>query len=207
MVSENHKLPDLKTTLNLNSFTTDKQPTGASDWSTNLLEILNKIDSEYIIYFQEDYVFTRSVDENRLAKLLQYIENNKVNYVRFYTAPPGNGSRIEVADEVAIKEITPGSQWRTSLMVAVWRKETLQSLLKSAPGIDPWSFEQRVDSNHFDKFYCLDLPNNDESDILPFIGIYGSSNGYSFYPVAVELLEKEGIKKLNGDNIDYTIKL
>lgn len=207
MVSENNKIPSFATELKLNSFTTGKQPTGPSDWSTNLLEMLDSIDSEYIIYLQEDYVFTRPVDEERLSKLLDYVHNNKVNYVRFYTAPAGNGDRIEVAEGVAIKEIIPGTKWRTSLMVAIWRKETLQQLLNSAPGIDPWSFEHSINSNSFDKFYCLDLPNYDDSDILPFIGIYGSSNGYSFYPVAIELLEKEGIKKLNGENINYSIRL
>lgn len=207
MVSDTNKLPDFKTTLKLNSLTTDRQPTGPSDWSANLINALTAVDSEYIIYLQEDYVFTRPVDQQRLNTLLDYIQNNKVNYVRFYTAPPGNGEQIHVSDNIDIKEILPGSQWRTSLMVAIWKKETLQMLLNNAPGIDPWSFERVVDSNSFDKFYCLDLPKNDESDILPFIGIYGSSNGYSFYPAAIELLEKEGIKKLDGQNLNYNIRL
>lgn len=207
MLSENSKVPSFDTQLNIKNFNTGKQSTGPSDWSDILIQALQSIDSEYIIYLQEDYVFTRPVDSQRLNELLDYVKEHKCNYVRFYTAPPGNGHQVQISEGVALREITPGSQWRTSLMVAVWRKETLQALLESAPGINPWSFEQSINSDAFDKFYCIDLPEYGQSDILPFIGIYGSSNGYSFYPVAIELLEKEGVKKLNGENINYNIKL
>lgn len=207
MVSENQTIPSFDTNLKLHNFTTGKEPTGPSDWSANLLQALKSITSEYIIYFQEDYVFTNVVEEDSLFKLLDYIQANKVNYVRFYTAPPGNGYSISITDNVAIREITSGTEWRTSLMVAIWRKETLQQLLENTPGVTPWSFERTTDSSGFDKFYCLDLPEYGTSAILPFIGIYGSSNGFAFYPAAIELLEKENIKKLNGDNINYNIKL
>jgi hypothetical protein len=37
--------------------------------------------------------------------------------------------------------------------------------------------------------------------------MYGSSGGYTFYPMIVDLLNKEGIKKLNGEEINFNIQL
>lgn len=207
MISENGKLPDFKTNLKLYNFNTNKTPIGPSDWSNNLLEFLPTIDSKYIIYLQEDYVFTRNVDNVRLDILLKYININDINYVRFYTAPSGNGETINIADGVSIKEILKDSPWRSSLMVAIWKKDTLYTILTQVPGINPWQFEQCTNCNQFDKFYCINLPKHDDSDILPFLGMYGSSGGYTFYPAIVDLLNKEGIKKLNGEEINFNIQL
>jgi hypothetical protein len=87
----------------------------------------------------------------------------------------------------------------------LWNKNTLLTMLQGLPNITPWTFE--MTSNTFEKFYCIDLPSTGQTDVLPYMGIYGSSNGFTFYPSAIEFLEREGIKKLNGSPIDYNIRL
>jgi hypothetical protein len=206
MISESSKLPELNTNLKLINYNTHEPTKGPSDWSSALLSLLKLVDSEYIIYLQEDYIFTRYVSQSKLDSILNYSKKNKVNYIRFYTAPAGNGNSVEIEPGLSIKEILPGTQWRTSLMVAIWRKEALISLLSTYPNINPWQFE-RISSDHLDKFYCIDIPEYDSSDILPFLGMYGSSSGHGIYPIIVEFLNREGIKKLDGSEIDFNIKL
>jgi hypothetical protein len=206
VVSESSKIPDFKTNLKLINYNTNKPTTGPSDWSSALSSVLEHIESEYIIYMQEDYIFTDYVNQNKLDLIFDYVEKNDINYIRFYTSPPGNGNSIELDSGLSIKEILPNSKWRTSLMVAIWKKQTLLSLLDTNQNINPWQFEN-IHSSHLDKFYCIDLPTNDSSDVLPFLGMYGSTNNYTFYPMIIDLLNKEGIKKLDGSEIDFNIKL
>lgn len=205
VVSESSVLPNISTDLKLHNFNVGNAENGPTDWSYMLETVLRSIDSEYILYMQEDYVFTDFVKEEKLTSLLKYVKENKINYLRFYTSPAGNGESIVVDEDVAIKEILPGSQWRSSLMVALWKKDTLLSLL-SGLTITPWQFEH-LNTDHIDKFYCIDLPNTDSSDVLPFLGMYGSTNGHTFYPMIVDLLNRNGIKKLDGSSIDFNIKL
>lgn len=206
VISESSELPQMDTNLKLNNYNTNKQPTGPSDWSPALRDALSKIDSKYILYLQEDYIFTDFVDESRFEALLQYAMENELNYIRFYTGPPGNGNVVQIQEDVRIREILPGSRWRNNLMLALWKKETLTSMLKQHPAITPWQFEH-LSSDQYEKFYCIDIPTNDSSDILPFLGMYGSTNGFTFYPVIVDFLQHQDIKKLDGSDIDFNIVL
>lgn len=194
--------------IKLHSFPSGKKSNGPTDWSNNLYSFLESHDYDYIIYFQDDYIPYKQVDQKRLDTLLNYIVNNEVNYVRFYTAPMGNGESVKVSEDISIKEIIPGTRWRHSLMLAVWKTSTLKSILKQVPNISPWEFEKYSGiCDRHSKFYCLDLPNYDSSDIINFYGMYGSSNGFPFYPFIVDLINKEGIKKLSGEEIDFGIRL
>lgn len=208
MISETSDLPNTSYgDLNLENFKSNISPTGPGDWSTNLVKLLSTIDSEYIIYLQEDYVFIRDVDQSRVEKLLTYAKENDINYIRFHTSPPGNGQSIRVSDNLSIKEILLGTQWRNSLMLSIWKRETLLSMLESNLGITPWSFEHHSEQFNFDKFYCIDLPESNSTDVLPFMGIYGSSNNFTFYPEAIRFLQGENITHVEGQPIDFAIRL
>jgi len=180
---------------------------GPSDWSTNLYNTLTTIDSKYILYLQEDYILHKPVDQARIDSVLEFAQQKNINYLRFYTAPKGNGDVIQINKDLAVREIIPGSQWRNSLMLAIWNRETLKHTLEHNKNISPWEFETKVNFDAYDGFYCIELDDYDSSDVFCFYGMYGSSNGFTFYPFIVELLKKENIKKLNNEPIDYTIVL
>ena len=205
-LSENSDFPKLQTTLNLKNVKFNMDSNGPTDWSYMLKTFLERIDSEYFIYMQEDYVLIDYVNQNDLNFLVDYVVNNEINYVRFITSPPGNGISLEVNENVFIREITKGEQWRTSLMAAIWKKSTFLELLDGNENITPWKFEG-INSDAFDKFYCIDLIDNDETDIIPFAGLFGSSNGFGIYPHLVPFLKKEELKMLDGSDINYEIRL
>lgn len=194
--------------IKFNSYISGKPSNGPIDWSNNLLSFLETYNYEYIIYFQDDYIPYKQVDQKRLTILLDYIIKNSIDYIRFYTAPKGNGESVKISKNISIKEITKGSEWRHSLMLSIWKTETFKNILKQVPNITPWEFEKYGGlCDKYDKFYCLDLPDYDASDIISFYGMYGSSNGFSFYPFIVDLIKKENIKKLNGEEINFNILL
>ena len=138
--------------------------------------------------------------------MLNYTFTNDLDYIRFCTTPPGNGDIIKIDENILIREIKKNTQWRSSLNLSVWKKDTLTSLLKQNISVSPWEFEH-IDTSKFENFYSIDLEKNHETDILPFAGIYGSSNGYGIYPQLVDFLKNENIKMLNGEEINYGIRL
>jgi hypothetical protein len=205
-LSENSELPVFESKLNLENIKMGIQTSGPSDWSYMLRMFLNNLDSEYFIYMQEDYVLNDYVNQNKLNKLIDYVISNEINYVRFITSPPGNGDIILIDDDISIREIENNMQWRSSLMTAIWKKSSFIELLNSDMNITPWQFEH-INSSNIEKFYCLDLDDDGETDIIPFIGIYGSSNGHGIYPQVVEFLKSHNLKMINGSEINYEIRL
>lgn len=205
-LSESSELPKLNTKLKLHNINSNTEPNVTSDWSNILLDSLNLIESDYIIYLQEDYVFIRDVDEQKFNSLLKYAIDNELDYVRFHTTPSGNGDIIQINEGVSIREIKKNTRWRCSLMLSLWKKDTLIDLLKQNINISPWVFEH-TDTSKYDKFYSIDLGKDGETDILPFAGIYGSSNGFGIYPQLVDFLKKENLKMLDGSEINYEIRL
>lgn len=208
LISDNKTYDYEQKKLKINTFLSAKSNPNPKDWSDNLLRFLNVCKYDYILYLQDDYIFYENIDTNRFETLLNFVVKSQINYVRFYTAPKGDGESISVSKNIYIKEITNGSQWRHSLMAAIWKKETLRTILQENPNISPWQFESTMDiCSKYDKFYCIDIPEYNQSDIIKFYGMYGSSGGFTFYPFIVDLINKEGIKKLNGEDINFKIVL
>jgi hypothetical protein len=205
-ISETSQLPIFDSKLKLENINLNIETSGPSDWSYMMRMFLNNLESDYFIYMQEDYVLTDYVDQNRLDKLVKYVVDNDVNYVRFIASPGGNGDIILIDDDVSIREIEKGQQWRTSLMVAIWNKNVFLELINSDMNITPWQFEH-INSNGFDNFYCLDIEEDGECDVIPFAGIYGSSNNFGIYPHIVNFLKNQNIKMLDGSSINYEIRL
>lgn len=58
MLSEHGQLPPVEVPFNLINCNTNRPATNAGDWSLNLIDLLNHLDCDYIIYSQEDYIFT-----------------------------------------------------------------------------------------------------------------------------------------------------
>jgi len=205
-LSENSNFPDFETSIKFKNVKFNMEPNGPTDWSYMMKTFLSGIDSDYFIYMQEDYILIDYVNQKELNSLIDYVITNEIDYVRFITSPPGNGISIEINENLFIREITKEQKWRTSLMTAIWKKSTFLELLDGDMNVTPWRFEG-ISSNNFDKFYCIDLIDNDETDIIPFAGLYGSSNGFGIYPQMVPFLKREELKMLDGSEINYEIRL
>ena len=205
-ITETKSIPNIDSNLKIKNFVSNINPIGPSDWGKNLKMLLDTIQYEYIIYLQEDYIFTDFVDESRLTTLLKYVIKNDVNYVRFYGCNR-HENLIEVSEDVKLREISKNSNFRSSLMTAIWNKNAFSDLINLTYGVTPWQFESNTINNNYDKFYCVDLLRDDVSDIIKFAGIYGSGNGFQIYPFLKEMIKNENIKLSNGEYFNIDIKL
>ena len=105
-------------------------------WAQNLLTALDQIDTDFILYAQEDYWIKSPVPNEAILDYLGYLEENQADMIRLYPAP--GPDKIWDADE-RLGVIAQKSHYRASLQMALWRKSTLKTLLD--PDETPWQFE------------------------------------------------------------------
>ena len=103
-------------------------------WSDNIVDALSQVQTKYVLYLQEDYFLTRQVNEELLAKMLNYIKEHHVAYLEisaFNSKVQSTKSPIIDKDIANLAEFTKHSSYRTSLQAGIWDKEALIWLIKS----------------------------------------------------------------------------
>ena len=111
-------------------------------WSDNLRLVLGRIESDYLLYLQEDYFLTAPPDADWLEAALARMRTGRVDLLCLRAMPPGYGAEAwpPVANSgERLREIPAGSPWRGRLQAAFWRRETLLDALRA--GESAWDFE------------------------------------------------------------------
>lgn len=103
------------------------------DWSSSVKACLKQIDYEYLLILFDDVFLIKKVDQERLNKLVGYIEQYKPDYQKFTPVPK--------PDERINKEIgkyLPTTHYRNGLM-SIWKRDILIEMLQE--GESAWAFE------------------------------------------------------------------
>ncbi|MFH1769747.1 MAG: hypothetical protein ABH833_03730, partial [Parcubacteria group bacterium] len=56
-------------------------------WSDNIRTVLDKINTPYILYLQDDYLLQDSVDTRHMLTLLKYMQEKNVGCLRIFPQP------------------------------------------------------------------------------------------------------------------------
>lgn len=153
-------------------------------WASNMRLAIKKIDTPYLIYFQEDYLFKSPVDTRKIVNLLNFAVKNNVGCLRLIPAPAPDTA---LAQSTELGEITKGKLYSVSLQAAIWKKEVFGSLL--IDGETGWDMEIKGSGRSV-------------SIKEPFLGVYNKVIDYPDWTAvhggmwmydAVELCQKEGI--------------
>jgi hypothetical protein len=107
-----------------------------TNWSQRLAEALSRLDTTYIMYFQEDYWITHPVDTARVRDYVGHMDRTGLNYVRLLAAPPPTR---DFPGDSRLGVIARDGDYRTSAQIALWRRDVLGELL--VPGESVWEFE------------------------------------------------------------------
>ena len=119
-------------------------------WASNLLAALDQIDEPHVLYCQEDYWISRTVDQAAIASYAAFAE--EADYVRLMPQPPPDGA---IAADERLAAVGERAEYRTSLQMALWRADALRASL--LPGQTPWQFEVAGDSGRL-RAYCVREP-------------------------------------------------
>ncbi len=117
-------------------------------WSDNVLTGLSKINEDYIIMFIDDLLIKEKVDTPAVKNLLSWMVKKDANYLRLSPTPKPDKT---YNDLVGI--VSPGTIYRASTVLSVWKKNTLCQLL--VRGESAWDFEVfgTVRSDNYNQFY------------------------------------------------------
>jgi hypothetical protein len=127
--------------VNIDGFKNIKS--GKGEWTDRLRNLLDQIEEEYVIYFQEDMWLSKAVDKDFMVELSALAIQQKWMQVKlnsadvFKTTPgPHYIQNFNVA-----KLINEESKFLMSHQVTLWNKSFLKAQLK--PNEHPWRNERR----------------------------------------------------------------
>jgi hypothetical protein len=107
-------------------------------WSECLIEALSQVKTELVLYMQEDYFIEKLVNYDDIKQFAIDMQNNTeikhIGLTHFGSCAP-----FEAYHDDKLWKISKNSRYRISTQAGLWRKETLQSLLR--PWENGWMFE------------------------------------------------------------------
>jgi hypothetical protein len=107
-----------------------------SGWAKNFLNVIDQIDDEYIMLFQEDFLLMRDVDTEKVLNLVKYAEENDVGCLRLAPCPGPTKPWNEDLGQIGIND-----EYRVSMQLAIWHKDVLKSVI--LPEFTPWDIETK----------------------------------------------------------------
>lgn len=103
-------------------------------WSKRLKEVVEQIDSKYLLFFLEDFFLMSPVRSDVVEKCIDYMDkNDDVAIIDFYREPHDN--------QVVLEEFSYTSRsfdYAINAMAALWRKDFLLNIIRDE---NPWDFE------------------------------------------------------------------
>jgi hypothetical protein len=154
-------------------------------WANNITELLNTIETPYVLYMQEDYFIKSKVNTDRILVLLEQMKELKGDYLRLYPVPPPD----EVTRIPAIGINRNSTRYVNSLQASFWVKDRMLDLIK--PNETAWDFEikgmKRAYLSPF-RFLCV------HTKAIDYV-MTGITKG-KWNPESIKLFEKE---KLDAD--------
>ena len=126
-------------------------------WAGNLVRMLDSLNASYVLLFLDDFLIQQPVNTPLVEKLVSIAIENEIGCLRLGDSSLFHPARqaflrnrvgqtlssalsLPVPDFPDLGIITPGTPYRVSTQVGVWRTETLRHLL--LPRFNIWQFEE-----------------------------------------------------------------
>lgn len=112
-------------------------------WSSRLKNVLNQIETEYVLFFLEDFFLLEKVKIEIFEQALQFLKNHENAYLfEFPSVDPGYEEATEIKEERTFKRVPKYEPYRAKVMVSLWRKKDFQRLLFENE--NPWQCEKET---------------------------------------------------------------
>lgn len=168
-------------------------------WSDCLIRCLDQLESEYILYLQDDYFLNGRVDEKLIEEFIDVMAESGAAHLRLMETDR-KAAHSQSKLHPLLWEINPRANYRISMQAGLWRKDALRAYLQ--PGESGWQFERAGTRRSYlkhDLFLCqnLDEFNAKGRFVLPYWPT-GIIKGKWYESAVVELFKQHGIE------VDYS---
>lgn len=115
-------------------------PVGLS-WTARLKHTLNQIDSEYVLFFLEDFFLLEKVRTDIFDKAVSLIKSDEnIGLITFNKRAYGAEFPAKTDLDKCFTELKKSHKARTNVLVGLWRKEYFLKLITGDE--DPWEYEK-----------------------------------------------------------------
>jgi hypothetical protein len=122
-IKNNYIMCDIKIPYDSCFLYNDSEP-----YSKQMIDVLNQIPTNYVIYSQEDYILFDYVKEDNIQKYIDVLDNDKkINFIRLIQS--GLNNHFEIYNEDLIV-IDPNIKYYFSTQITIWRKEVLKLMFE-----------------------------------------------------------------------------
>ena len=176
-------------------------------WSKRLMNCLKQIDSEFVLFFLEDYFLLSKTDNDTFDRALSLIGNNQqigyigLKYNRSLTVK-GPEYENELKDFPFIERDHLSGGKRINCNTAIWRREWLMHLIRTHES--PWEFEKYAERrSRRTKMQALQINNGLLPPVFEYEMLFQFGYGISmkkWLPKNRELFQKYDIK-VDLDNL------
>lgn len=108
-----------------------------TSWSDRVLKALEEIKEPYVLLLLEDYLFATDVNTKRVEQALEYVRNNKLDYLRVVNIPP---TRNATDKNESFVPIFFNEEYGVNLQASIWKTDYLRESVLRFSG-SPWDFE------------------------------------------------------------------
>lgn len=168
-------------------------------WSNCLINCLNLIESDYVLYLQDDYFINSTVDNKVIEELVELMEQKDIAHINLMYLDK-SGVDLDPSFHPLLNKIKRKANYRISLQAGLWNKKTLLSYL--VPDETGWQFERKGSQRAHrqnDIFLCQNKMANNNSYIVPYKAT-GIIKGQWLEKAVVDLFAKHSIE------VDYSIR-
>ncbi len=175
-----------------------------SSWSARLNNALEQIDTEYILFFLEDFFLLEKVQTDIFKKALEIIESDQeIGLITFKTTDLISMFSGKTDYEKCFYEVRRNIPDRTNVLIGLWRKKYYLDLLYGEE--NPWEYERN--SNIRSKFAGYKVYTQSYDCSFPtFQYCMNPKSGYGITQGKwlcknKELFESNGVYNVNYDNL------
>lgn len=129
-------------------------------WGKRIKNVLQKIETEYVLLFLEDYWLVERVDNDYFEKTLNWLDENKdVSTFSFYPCMPGENIKDKRFERM---ERRPDKcKYKFNCQVSLWRREDLIRYIRNHESPWEWEMYGSIRATRYKKcFYTLEKESN-----------------------------------------------
>ncbi|MCQ2744737.1 MAG: hypothetical protein MJ230_08130 [bacterium] len=169
-------------------------------WSKRLLNVLSKIDTEFVFFVLDDEFLLKPVNVEEFDKLIGYMKNNPDVGVIY---PHKNEKQPETIGGKYFSRDLIKNAHRLVCIASVWRKDYLKKILRKHES--PWEFEAYAPIRSKRYKYQILQYNKDMPDLFVYDNQLQKGYGITsrkWLPNTKKLFDSYGIK-VNYDNLGW----
>lgn len=173
-------------------------------WSQRMLKALEQVDTEYVLFFLEDFFLMSPVNETVFNEAVNCLDQNPdIGAICFDPDSRKELWQTEGTYNSYFTEITRSSHARVNAVAALWRKSFLIKVARKKES--PWDFEllgTKRAKHYKEKILCLDPKSPKVFDFHIYKSFGYGITQKKWLPKNKELFEKYGIT-VNFENLGW----